>query len=317
MSASDLSVTYPGGGGRDAFLALNGLTFDVAEGSTLGIVGESGSGKSTFLRVLAGETGPSAAGVPSITGGDVTVLGTRMRRASRRRRTRLSATVGYLAQNAGSALDPQLTVGENIASPIFARDRRFDEREAGRRVFTLVDAVALPSSVLALFPHELSSGQRQRVAIARSLVLGPRLWVADEPTAGIDVLGRDAVLDLLRGLQQRAGFSAVIGSHDIAVASRLSSRLVLLNRGVMVGLGTIDDLLTAPDHPYVAGLKASLADAERGRAGPGRAGSTQAGGTQANGTQANGTQANGTQENGTQADFTRADGTQANGVDVQ
>lgn len=269
--SSDLSVSYPGSGGRDSFRALSGLTFDVASGTTLGMVGGSGSGKTTFLKVLAGLAGlpPGGLGVPEITGGDVTVLGTPMRRVSRRRRTRLSVAVGYLAEDAGSTLDPQLTVGENIAEPIFSRDRRFDEGEAGRRVYTLVDAVALPSAVLGLFPHEMSSGQRQRVAIARSLVLGPRLWIADEPTAGIDVLGRDAVLDLLCELQRRGGFSAVVASHDLAIASRLSTRLVLLNRGVMVGLGGIDDLLTAPEHPYVAGLAASRAEAEKqGRAAP-------------------------------------------------
>jgi peptide/nickel transport system ATP-binding protein len=259
VAASDLSVSYPAGRGRESFRALSGLTFEVAAGTTLGVVGETGSGTTTFLKVLAGlaDVKPGGPGVPQITGGDVTVLGTPLRRVSRRRRTRLSVAVGYLAQDAGSTLDPQLTAGENIAEPIFSRDRHFDEREAGRRVYTLVDAVALPSSVIALFPHELSSGQRQRVAIARSLVLGPRLWVADEPTAGIDVFGREAVVDLLSGLQHRGGFSAVIGSADIAVASRLSTRIVLLNHGAVVGLGSIDDLLTSPEHPYVAGLAAS------------------------------------------------------------
>ena len=259
VTASDLSVTFPGRKSRDSHRAVRGVSFELAAGEILGVVGESGSGKTTLAKTIAGLAGGSSGGdgIPEITGGDVTVFGQSMRTITRRRRTRLTFSIGYIAQDAGQTLDPQLTIGENIAEPIFSRDRRFDQREAGKRVYTLVDAVALPSAAIAKFPHELSSGQRQRAAIARSLMLGPKLLIADEPTAGIDVMSRAAVLDLILELQRRGRFSAIVVSHDLAVAARLAQSVVVLSQGVVVGLGPIDEVLATPEHPYVAGLAAS------------------------------------------------------------
>lgn len=258
VSVQDLSVDYPGRKARESHRAVRGVSFDVGVGEIVGLVGESGSGKSTLTKTIAGLAGGSSGGdgIPEITGGNITVLGEPMRTITRRRRTRLTFSIGYLPQDAGETLDSQLTIGENIAEPIFSRDRRFDQREAGKRVYTLVDAVALPTTVIAKFPHEVSGGQRQRAAIARSLVLGPRLLVADEPTAGVDVLSRGAVLDLLLELQRRGQFSAIVVSHDAAVAARLSQRIVVLSHGAVVGLGPIDEVLATPEHPYVENLAA-------------------------------------------------------------
>src|SRR5690606_10347051 len=129
-------------------------------------------------------------GHPEICGGSLTVFGTELRRISSRRRDRLALSVGYLAQDGAEHLDARLTVAENVAEPIYARDRRFSSREAGIAVATLIDAVRLPLGLMNRYPFELSSGQRQRVALARSLILGPRLLVADEPTRGVDVTVR-------------------------------------------------------------------------------------------------------------------------------
>jgi peptide/nickel transport system ATP-binding protein len=257
VSISDISITYPGRSSRDTYAAVRGVTFDVGQNEIVGLVGETGSGKSALLRTIAGYAGDGAGGAPLITGGDATVLGQPLRHISRRRRTRLTYEVGYLPQDAGQTLDPQLTAGENVAEPIFSRDRRFDQHAAGKRVYTLLDAVDLPVTVLEKFPHELSSGQRQRVAIARALVLGPRLLVADEPTSGVDVLGRGAILDLLASLQQRGGFAALMVTHDLAVAARITQRVAVLHHGMLVGLGPVEQVLSAPTHPFVAGLAAS------------------------------------------------------------
>jgi len=257
VSISDISITYPGRSPRDTYAAVRGVTLRVGQDEIVGLVGETGSGKSALLKTVAGLAGTGADSSPLITGGDATVLGQSLRRISRRRRTRLTSAIGYLPQDAGRTLDPQLTAGENVAEPIFSRDRRFDERAAGKRVYTLIDAVALPTTVIEKFPHELSSGQRQRVAIARALVLGPRLLVADEPTSGVDVLGRGAILDLLAELQRRGGFAALMVTHDLAVAARITQRVAVLHRGVLVGLGPVEEVLRTPTHPFVAGLAAS------------------------------------------------------------
>jgi len=236
---------------------VRGVTFEVGRSEIVGLVGETGSGKSALLRTVAGFAGDGAEGSPLITGGDAIVLGQPLRHISRRERARLTSLIGYLPQDAGQTLDPQLTAGENVAEPIFSRDRYFDENAAGKRVYTLIDAVGLPATVIEKFPHELSSGQRQRVAAARALVLGPRLLVADEPTSGVDVLGRGAILDLIAGLQRRGRFAALLVTHDLAVAARITQRIAVLHHGMLVGLGPVEQVLSAPTHPFVATLAAS------------------------------------------------------------
>jgi peptide/nickel transport system ATP-binding protein len=252
--ASDLSIDYPAGHGRGRFTAVRGVTFRIARGELFGIVGENGAGKSTLARMIAGRGGVDE-GCTTISGGSLTVLGTPVRKLSERGRRRLTAEVGYLPQQAFRTLDRRRTVAENVAEPLFERDRGFDTREAGRRAAEIVDAVQLPWSTLAQYPHELSTGQLQRVAIARSLILEPALWVADEPTGGADVTVRAPVLDTLLELQSERDFTALIVSHDAAVMSRLTDRVAVMHGGMIVGLGALDDVLAQPKHPYVRGLR--------------------------------------------------------------
>jgi peptide/nickel transport system ATP-binding protein len=255
--ASDLSVEYPAAHGSDRFLALRGVNLRIGPGELIGLVGETGSGKSTLARAIAGQLGRhSGEGMPHIVGGELRVEGMRVRGMGERMRRRLTAAVGYLPQNAGSTLRNGYTVAENVAGPLFERDRDFDQRDAGRRVAELIDAVQLPLGIMAKFPYELSNGQRQRVAIARSLILEPKLWVADEPTAGVDVTVRGPVLDTLFELQSDREITALIVSHDAAVMSRLTDRVAVMHRGILVGLGPLYDVLANAEHPYVRGLAA-------------------------------------------------------------
>jgi ABC-type glutathione transport system ATPase component len=210
--------------------------------------------------VLSGDAFVSdAPGIrPQITGGEATVLGFGLRRIRRRKLARLTFGVGLLAQDAAETLPSTMTVAEIVAEPVLERDRRYNRRALGTRVATMIDAVRLPLTVLGQYPYELSTGQRQRVALARALVFGPDLLIADEPTAGVDVMVRDAVIDLIRELQQERAFSALVISHDLAVLQRVANRIGVMHQGVLVGLGTIDDVFADPWHPYVRGLASAL-----------------------------------------------------------
>jgi peptide/nickel transport system ATP-binding protein len=188
------------------------------------------------------------------------VMGIELRSVSRRKRDRLSLRVGYLPQDAGTQLNGRLTVGENIAEPIFVRDRRFNQREAAEAVATLIDTVRLPLSTMNRYPYELSKGQRQRVAIARSMILEPQLLVADDPTAGIDINARAAILDLIVDLQKERAFSALLVTADLAAVRRISTNVAVMHRGIVVGIGELDAVLSDPWHPYVQGLAQSLAE---------------------------------------------------------
>jgi ABC-type glutathione transport system ATPase component len=268
VTTSDLTIEYPPHGASPGFVAVHGLTLQIAPGEVLGLLGESGSGKSTLARVLSGDAfsgsiGRGSADVrPVITGGEATVLGFPLRRISRRKLRRLTFGVGLLAQDASDRLPPTMTVSEIVAEPVLERDKRYNHKALATRVATMVDAVRLPLSLLGKFPYELSSGQRQRVALARALVFGPSLLIADEPTAGVDVSVRNAVVDLIGELQRERSFSALVISHDLAVLRRVANRIGVMHQGVLVGLGTIDEVFDDPWHPYVAGLGAALAGHE-------------------------------------------------------
>jgi peptide/nickel transport system ATP-binding protein len=253
--ADDLCLRYPSERRSARRLAVNGVSLRLPRGRTLGIVGEAGSGKSTLVRAIAGRAGLPERESPVVCGGSLQVLGTSVRRLSPRERDRLTLRVGYLPQDGGSRLDPHLTVGENVAEPIYERDPRFDQQEAGERVATLIDAVHLPLAFLTSLPHELSKGQRQRVAIARSLILEPSLLVADDPTAGIDVTVRAAILDTLMALQREQQFAGLVVTTDLREARRLSTgRLAVMHAGVVVAIGDFDEVLGDPRHPYVERL---------------------------------------------------------------
>lgn len=256
IQTSDLTIEYPPHGASPAFVAVHGFTLRIAPGEVVGLLGESGSGKSTLARVLSGDAFVSdASGIrPQITGGEATVLGLGLRRIGKRALTRLRFGVGFLAQNDADTLESTMTVAEIVAEPVLERDRRYNRPALGARVATMIDAVRLPLAVLGQYPYELSRGQRQRVALARSLMLSPDLLIADEPTAGVDVLVRDAVIGLISELQRERSFSALVISHDLAVLQRVANRIGVMHRGVLVGLGTLDDVFRDPWHPYVRGL---------------------------------------------------------------
>ena len=255
VRAADLTLGY----GRFHDVAVSGATFQIPTGGILGVVGEAGSGKSTLARAVAAQTAPGERESPHIVGGHLQVLGRELRGASHHQLDALTLQVGYLPQDGGSTLEARLTVGENVAEPIYLRDRHFDRLDAGAAVATLIDAVRLPLSVMSKMPYELSRGQRQRVALARALILEPTLLVADDPTMGVDVLVRGRILSVIADLQKERSFSALIVGHDLRELRTLTEQIAIMHAGLIVGFGAADAVLGNPLHPYVAQLAAMLA----------------------------------------------------------
>jgi len=241
--------------------ALRGVTFEVKAGEVLGVLGESGGGKSTLARILAGELrrkGPGGYDI-RISGGDAEVGGIALRTLSQRKRNKLTFHTAYLAQDASDRLERGATILDVLQQPILERDKRFDREAARTRALQVLDSVGLPFSVLEKYPYEISEGQRQRAAIARSLILGPNVLIADEPTSGIDVTVRDTVLSVVRRLREDPAFAALIVTHDLAVLRQLGAHVAVLHDGVIVGYGDIDEVFGSPTHPYVAKLGRALA----------------------------------------------------------
>jgi ABC-type glutathione transport system ATPase component len=264
VCAHDLSVHYRSNGVPAEVVAVRGVSLSIHSGEIVGLIGESGSGKSTLAAAIAGcaGTGRPGTGVPEICGGTLEVFGRRLRGAGRRTRDAVTLRVGYLAQEGADALIADLTVAENVAEPIYQRDRRFETHLAADAVATIIDAMRLPLSVMDKLPHQLSSGQRQRVALARALILEPALLVADEPSRGVDATVRDGVLDALRDLQREREFSAIIVSSELAVIDRIATRVVVLEEGMVIADGRLHAVLADGGRPYLTGLAAIRKEAD-------------------------------------------------------
>lgn len=260
VTVSDLSLMYPPHSGAKAFSAVDGMSFELGKGHVLALLGESGSGKSTLARFLAGRATEAGEkhGRIKVNGGQATVLGIPMRKLGRRAKTRLTAHVGFLAQDAGATLSPDLNVGDILLQPIAERTKRFDREALGKQIAEMMDIVSLPLSKLQEYPYELSKGQRQRVAVMRSLMLSPSLVIADEPTLGVDANNRPRIVDLLSWFRERTGSSMILVSHDIGMLEALVHDVLVLQQGRLVGSGDINEIFRQADHGYVQRLAAAL-----------------------------------------------------------
>ncbi|MBQ1162704.1 ABC transporter ATP-binding protein [Streptomyces sp. A73] len=248
VELDNVSVVF--GRGRGAVRALEGVSFTVRHGETLGLVGESGSGKSTASRVALGLITPNE--------GTVSLFGTDLARTRSRARRALRAGIGVVLQDPVASLDARMTVGECVAEPLRVHRRSLSARERQERVAAVLDRVRLSREVARRAPRELSGGQRQRVSLARALVLEPRLLVADEPTSALDVSVQEAVLEVISELQAELGFACLFVSHDLAVVQHFAQRVVVMRAGRVEEQGDTGTTLLRPETDYTRRLLAAV-----------------------------------------------------------
>ena len=236
------------GGGHGVVRAVDGVSFAIERGRTLGVVGESGCGKTTTANLVLGLEVPTA-GEMRFEGRDLRSLDHDGRRAYRK-------AVQAVFQDPYASLSPRMRVGEIIAEPLVTNEV-LAAAAVDARVHELLDLVGLPARAASLFPHEFSGGQRQRIAIARALSLNPKLVVLDEPVSALDVSIRAQILNLLRDLQAQLGLSYLFIAHDLAAVAHMSHTIMVMYLGRVVECGDARTLATAPQHPYTQALFAA------------------------------------------------------------
>ena len=236
-----------------AVKAVDGISFDIRAGETLGLVGESGCGKSTVGRALIRLYEPTAGSV-TIAGDEITTMAPE---ALRKKRPQMQ----MVFQDPQASLNPRMTLAQIIGEPLvehsgMAPDKRLD------RIYELMDQVGLNRRFANRYPHEFSGGQRQRIGIARALALNPKFIVCDEPIAALDVSIQAQVVNLLEDLQDRLGLTYLFISHDLSMVRHIADRVAVMYLGRIVELSPRDDLYARPLHPYAEALLSAVPEAD-------------------------------------------------------
>ena len=251
LQVNDLTKHFPVRSGLlfertiDHVKAVDGVSFDIQEGETLGLVGESGSGKST--------TGYCILQLLKPTSGSIVFEGTELTTLGREEMRRMRRELQIVFQDPYASLDPRMTVGDIVAEPLIVHGIG-SKRDRRARVRELLDVVGFNPTFTNRYPHEFSGGQRQRIGIARALALSPKLIVCDEPVSALDVSIQAQILNLLKDLQRDFGLTYLFIAHDLAVVRSMSDRIAVMSRGRLVEIGPAEQVYTNPQDEYTQAL---------------------------------------------------------------
>ena len=248
LSVKNISKIYESSGGgfgrKNKVSALDGVSFNLAQGETLGIVGESGCGKSTLGRIISRLDSP--------TSGEIIYKGNDIAKKTLAAMRPLRKESQFIFQDPYASLNPRRQIGAIIEEPMRIHGVSKDERRA--RAHELLEKVGLDKNSYEKYPHEFSGGQRQRVVIARALTLKPELIIADEPVSALDVSIQAQVLNLFKELQDEMKLTYVFVAHDLGVVRHISDRIAVMYLGKIVELGTVEEIYNNPQHPYTKAL---------------------------------------------------------------
>ena len=249
VQVRDLVKHFPVEGSRDVWRAVDGVSFDIKQGETLGLVGESGCGKSTAGRCLLRLIEP--------TGGDIQFEGRDVRAMGKRELRELRREMQIVFQDPSASLNPRMKIGDIIAEPLLIHGIG-NKAERRERVAGLLARVGLDADYMKRYSHEFSGGQLQRIGVARALALNPKLIVADEPVSALDVSVQAQVVNLLQDLQAEFGLTYLFISHGLAVVEHISTRVAVMYLGRIVEIADAKELYLNPLHPYTVALLSAI-----------------------------------------------------------
>ena len=245
LSIRDLVVTFEGRRHRPLNRAVDGVDLDVMPGETVGLVGESGSGKSTL--------GKAVLGLAPVKSGSICFDGHEITQLPRSERRNLARDIQVVFQDPYSSLNPAKRIGETLIEPLRVHEE-LSRAQADSRVGEMLELVGLPSSTAKRYPRQFSGGQRQRIAIARALMLYPRLVICDEPVSALDLSIQAQILNLFLDIQRRLGLSYLFVAHDLAVVHYMCHRIYVMYRGQIMEMGPAGVVNSRPAHPYTRRL---------------------------------------------------------------
>lgn len=236
-------------GKKETIKAVDSVSFEVKTNTSVGLVGETGCGKSTLAKCILRIEKPTA--------GEVIFDGANVYKIKGKEILEYCRNVQVVFQNPYTSLDPRLTVEESLFEPLVTHFKR-EKEELMEKIYELLKVVGLEDSVLTRYPHELSGGQNQRIAIARAISLNPKLLILDEPTSSLDVSVQAIILNLLKEIQKKFGLSYLFISHDLSVVKYITDNVIVMYSGKFVEMGPTENILEKPYHPYTRLLLQAL-----------------------------------------------------------